>query len=382
MLRHHLYARLAFALALAGCTPEALTALNPLTGEMRSFESAEEVPDGWIICASEDSCPPPRGCGDLDEASCLARTDCSPIYVGIGAYPRECDGPEPPDICDGEAYAGCTDAGETCELDACGPILAGASWVCEDGTIGGATGRCLRNAEGSCGWETRRCPPPPADECTPDECGPAPASPAYECWDGSTGGNTGRCLRDAAGVCGWEFRDCPPDDCSAIPLCDLACPPGTENPVDAAGCTHWCECVPSECTREECGSPPDGPICECADGSVGCNTGNCVRNAEGSCGYEWRECPPPPPEECSERECGSPPDSPTCECADGSIGCNTGRCLRDAAGVCGWEYRECPDPCADIRMCRFLCPEGTHNPIDENGCVHTCECEPDPSDSR
>lgn len=31
--------------------------------------------------------------------------------------------------------------------------------------------------------------------------------------------------------------------------------------------------------------------------------------------------------------------------------------------------------CDSIPRCEFLCPEGTRNPIDANGCEHTCECK-------
>lgn len=47
-------------------------------------------------------------------------------------------------------------------------------------------------------------------ECTRDSCGPAPGAPAELCWDGSTGGFTGRCVRRPDGGCGWEMRECPP----------------------------------------------------------------------------------------------------------------------------------------------------------------------------
>ena len=33
---------------------------------------------------------------------------------------------------------------------------------------------------------------------------------------------------------------------------------------------------------------------------------------------------------------------PAQQCADGSIGGNTGRCLSQPGGTCGWEVRECP----------------------------------------
>lgn len=32
------------------------------------------------------------------------------------------------------------------------------------------------------------------------------------------------------------------------------------------------------------------------------------------------------------------------------------------------------DDCSVIPACRFACPEGTVNPVDEDGCTHSCEC--------
>jgi len=46
---------------------------------------------------------------------------------------------------------------------------------------------------------------------------------------------------------------------------------------------------------------------------------------------------------CAPGACGEPLDSVTYLCSDGSLGGNTGRCLRNADGTCGWEWRECPD---------------------------------------
>jgi hypothetical protein len=48
------------------------------------------------------------------------------------------------------------------------------------------------------------------EECRVTECGPRPGMPVRKCDDGSLGGNTGRCLRRADGACGWEIRTCPP----------------------------------------------------------------------------------------------------------------------------------------------------------------------------
>jgi hypothetical protein len=369
------FASLFVAAALfVGCTAGGVTAINPLTGETRSFDTDTDVPAGWIVCASDDTCPAPRPCDELEETACLSRSDCSPVYVGVGAYPRECELPEPPAICDGEAYAGCTEAAATCAPADCGPAPLGATYLCPDGSVGGVTGRCIESGDGGCGWETRGCPTPGPEECELDACGPALGAPAYVCADGSIGGNTGRCLANADGTCGWELRECPPDECAALPMCDLLCPPGTVNPIDDRGCVDSCSCVPAPCSDRECGPAPGAPAYMCPDGSWGGNIGLCERSAAGVCGWVFRECPP---SDCTDRECGSPPDSPTLMCDDGSIGGNTGRCLRGADGVCGWEWRECPDPCASIPMCDLVCPPGTHNPIDPSGCTLSCECVPD-----
>jgi hypothetical protein len=56
-------------------------------------------------------------------------------------------------------------------------------------------------------------------------------------------------------------------------------------------------------------------------------------------------CVPVEPSEaaaCTDAECGPAPECPTYDCADGSVGGCTGQCLRDSAGQCGWEVRTCP----------------------------------------
>ncbi|MGE0792033.1 MAG: hypothetical protein AB7S26_40540 [Sandaracinaceae bacterium] len=322
-------------LVLSACAVEGVTAVNPLTGEEREFASDADVPTGWIVCASAETCPPPRDCEVLDEVSCLSRPDCSAVYVGIGAYPRECEGPEPPALCDGSGYAGCTDAAVTCDAAACGPMPLGATFLCPDGSTGGVTGRCVSQDDGSCGWEWRDCPPPTPAECPVADCGPALGLPAYECDDGSIGGNTGRCLRLSDGSCGWEVRDCPSG---------------------------------GACSADECGPAPLSPAYMCPDGSWGGNIGVCERNADGACGWIFRDCPTDPPP-CSLDDCGPAPGAPNYECADGSIGGPV--CDRSAAGVCGWFFRECPtDPPACPADCGTYCeqassctlPDGCGNP--------------------
>jgi hypothetical protein len=42
----------------------------------------------------------------------------------------------------------------------CGPALGMPNKLCADGkTMSGPTGKCLRNTDGSCGWEVLGCPP-------------------------------------------------------------------------------------------------------------------------------------------------------------------------------------------------------------------------------
>jgi hypothetical protein len=45
---------------------------------------------------------------------------------------------------------------------------------------------------------------------------------------------------------------------------------------------------------------------------------------------------------CEVSECGRPMMMPSRLCADGSTGGPTGECVRKADGRCGWEVRACP----------------------------------------
>jgi len=62
------------------------------------------------------------------------------------------------------------------------------------------------------GTVPRTAPPAaadPAEPCDRNECGPQMGMPNRRCPDGSIGGPTGRCLRQANGKCAWEVRPCP-----------------------------------------------------------------------------------------------------------------------------------------------------------------------------
>lgn len=84
---------------------------------------------------------------------------------------------------------------------------------------------------GACGAVYDGCPTKPTGDCATADCGPALRAPAYTCEDGTLGGNTGRCLRDVAtGTCSWELRDCPrkceTGECGSPPSIG-ACPAGS-----------------------------------------------------------------------------------------------------------------------------------------------------------
>lgn len=161
--------------------------------------------------------------------------------------------------------------------------------------------------------------------CDPSACG-RDGGQMIACPDGSKGGFTGRCLRQQ-NQCVWEYRECPTVKCGA-----LQCPAGQVCCNASCGvCTApggYCDarvCEPAECTPTECGPALDSPSCVCADGSPGCNTGVCKRDgATGQCGWEYRVCPPPAPSQCG-----------SVQCRDGQVCCNAscGLCT-EPGGYC------------------------------------------------
>ena len=121
--------------------------------------------------------------------------------------------------------------------------------------------------------------PMPGDVCEDTTtCGARPRNVTLMCSDGSLGGNTGRCIRDASLVCGWEHRPCPAEvacggrlgnTCAAGQFCAYS----ASAICGRADATGVCQARPNVCTREF------APVCGCNGQTYG-NT--CSASAAGT----------------------------------------------------------------------------------------------------
>jgi len=90
--------------------------------------------------------------------TCLAAACGRPTSSSSAGPPA--DPPRAPDSTSGSASGGPPGPGEPlCDVAECGPPIRMPSKRCPDGSIGGPTGRCLREPDGRCAWEVRSCPP-------------------------------------------------------------------------------------------------------------------------------------------------------------------------------------------------------------------------------
>jgi hypothetical protein len=305
----------------------------------------------WIGTAIEDCCPAYRcepdgstcdparekcGCDATNAACTLALPYCGPNVqpIVVGQTPECCpiyqcpcptpmttqpgDGTPPPvDL----SFCGCTypncQAGEelACEgKDACrGPCYCKpARGICKDDS------GCA--ADQKCDLSACRLPPmttttdPAGAMCDPAKCGPQLGLPNTICADGSTGGPTGLCRTDAAGICSWEVRECPPTGCYGICVPDVPqtgcqvnadCPMGQQCQL---ACREW-SCVPGGTgmgtpTDPATGAtaPPSTTACACdaTDNSCSCDaSGACKgRTCVGQCVPPTPTCDPARPIAC------------------------------------------------------------------------------------
>ncbi len=104
-----------------------------------------------------------------------------------------------------------------CAVEACGPALGMPNSPCADGvTVAGPSGRCLKHADASCGWEVLSCPAEAggAKACAPTGCSGTVCAevgaeivttceyrPEYDCY------KSAKCERQGGGSCGWTPSD-------------------------------------------------------------------------------------------------------------------------------------------------------------------------------
>jgi len=197
--------------------------------------------------------PPPEGgpCASASDCRTFADlcTGCDCRSLSICEQDPVCPGPGVQcfvDPCAGQqafcnaGHCALRSAPALCQDGACGPELGLPNVLCPDGkTVAGPSGRCLQNADGTCGWEIISCP-------DPSICGGgSPCAPDLE-WCALNG----RCTN---------------------PACLSCCMFGT-------GCT----------TAADCG----GPACvTCPSSATACSQPICGGELPGQCQFPPPVCP-------------------------------------------------------------------------------------------
>ncbi len=253
--------------------------INLNTGETKEFADGESVPPDYAEC-SEQGCPEPYPCSEVDPDSCTVRSDCAV------SYSPGCD----PSVEDCTA-AGCAGtAPEACDPSECTAEISAIAVICADGSV--ATPACERLSNGTCDY-VHRCD----DDCGPEDCGPIPEI-AMVCDDGSIAQPV--CERTSAGQCGIGFLcdtvsspSCDPEDCGPASTIAKICPDGsTAEMVCTPGANDVCgwgfDCSATvQCTPADCGAANFiGQLCP--DGTEALP--ECMATTDGFC--EWTPvCP-------------------------------------------------------------------------------------------
>lgn len=232
---------------------------------------------------------------------------------------------------------------------------------------------------------------PVGGECAAGACGPALGMPIKLCSDGvHTSGPTGKCLKNADGTCGWEIASCPPAGQFCGGIANFLCPEGktcVDNPDDdcdpnngGADCGGICVDAPPPPAKEFCGGfaniqCPAGKTCV-DDPNDGCDP----KNGGADCGGICVDAPPAPPENSCVDHCGGVAADKSCYCD--SLCQGFGDCCSDFAAACaartkvsGGCAKSSDETCSTDADCTSggcggeLC----YNPAFGGG-ISTCEC--------
>ncbi|MBI3178816.1 MAG: hypothetical protein HYZ27_04105 [Deltaproteobacteria bacterium] len=203
-------------------------------------------------CVPDEYCDATTG---EPNPSCAA-IECAPGYHQE-IDPRTCC-----PICVADTQACLSDAdcaaGQVCDMTQCNPPPG-----CDPNTE-----VCITMCYGGCVQA----------ECTTEECGPSPGMPNYLCPDGSVGGPTGRCLRNDDGSCGWEIVDCPSGTCTDYDGADPYTASGASQSTETSIADCFDSCSTSGSAVIECICTTDGNLVTTAiDCANGCSDGACVR---------------------------------------------------------------------------------------------------------
>lgn len=207
------------------------------------------------------------GPGDPDEG--VGQSERRDLKLSKGAPPGSCASKTGAKYCGGKSKKG------ACWCDA-----ACAQY-----------GDCCADADAVCNLV------PPGSECAAGACGPALGMPIKLCPDGvHTAGPTGKCLKNTDGTCGWEISTCPPEQQFCGGIAAFPCPAGkvcVDNPNDScdpnnggADCGGICVDAPPPAPKNSCAGHCGGVS---ADKSCYCDSlckgyGDCCGDYAAACG--------------------------------------------------------------------------------------------------
>jgi hypothetical protein len=274
-----------------------------------------------VVCDKKDVCGGPCRC-EPAHGVCKSDADCS--------ADARCD----LSTCRLPPVAATANA-PTCDVQKCGPQLGLLNYVCADGSTAGPTGRCLLNADGSCGWEVLSCPSDCFGVCTPNI-------------------QTG-CKADT--------------DCPTGQMCQVSCT-GWGCSVGATGTTD--PATGSGVPTSTCACPAGDPTCAC-DAQGNCKGSTCA----GQCVPAKPTCDPNAPKACPTLAPACPDGAtPIASGIDPNTCCQTytcPTCVRSTpASTTGGTGTACPAircPCAkqvgtDPATC---CPKYECGPVNADG---------------